>query len=550
MNAFLFHHQDAIRFSYSCFDRLILKGQINSLQRPGSVVWFLKNQRQAPFLDRAYFAKISRDYHLWVEDFARQQGLDIVEPEKRIRREEYVEPYYQRLGGRPGVAVILKAREPERFAVSYARQGFRIDLDRRWANVYSFYLQDPRAGRLFLRVCPYFPFNLCVWLNGHDWLAHRLQEEGVAFTKSDNCFLDCADPRRLQGLADAFSPADIRAVVDGWVSRLLPYFSDQERQQGYRHQWYMAQVEYCHNLLFHKRTALDRMFNRLMDLNREIGRPRKLAVIFGRWHFRPDTRTGQTTLKVSQLRTPVISTSFQNTSVKQYVKDGELLRTETTSYQLKKDLSVNKHLDNLGRARQVLSQANDRYLQAQQDVLETYVDRGQLEQLRQPSVSASGRRTPGLRVDDRRLLAVLHGLVCFVNLVGKGVFKTADLLADVRGALGEPAYRLSQLRYDLGKLRGKGLVVRLKGTQQYQLTSAGGRLAVLYLKLSERLYGPLTAGVVEPVRGDVHLSSHRRAKSDRLYAAVGQALDKLARHFGIASEKTQLQELRESANKN
>jgi hypothetical protein len=99
-------------------------------------------------------------------------------------------------------------------------------------------------------------------------------------------------------------------------------------------------------------------------------------------------------------------------------------------------------------------------------------------------------------------------------------------------------------------LRGKGLVVRLKGTQQYQLTSEGGQLAVLYLKLYERLYGPLTAGVLEPVRGDVHLSSHRRAKSDRLYTGVDWALDKLARHFGIASEKMQPQELMENANKN
>ena len=90
----------------------------------------------------------------------------------------------------------------------------------------------------------------------------------------------------------------------------------------------------------------------------------------------------------------------------------------------------------------------------QQDVLETFVDRGQLQELRQATVSASGRRTPGLRPHDPRLLAVLQAVLCFMHVAGKGCFKTAALLTHVQNALGNPAYKLSQLRYDLGKLRG------------------------------------------------------------------------------------------------
>jgi hypothetical protein len=444
----------------------------------------------------------------------------------------------------------LKCREPERIAVSYAKQDHKVDLARRSVNLYYFYLQDPLAGRMFVRICPYFPCNISVWMNGHEWLARQLRQEGIAFRKSDNCFLDCDDPQRLQALADAFSPQDIRGVVEFWLARLLPFYSEEERQQGYRHQLYMTQMEYCHNLLFQQRSAPDRLFNRLMDLNREIGQPRKLAIIFGRSRFHPDTRTGETVLKVSRLRTPVLSTGFKNTFLKQYVKDRELLRTETTTYQLKKDLSVNKNIDNLDKARQVLSRNNERYLEVQQDVLETYLDRGQLQELSQASVSARGRRTPGLRLDDPRLLAVLQALMNFMHLVGKGCFKTASLLADVRGALKNADYKLSQLRYDLGKLRGKGLVVRLKGSQNYQLTREGCSLAVLYLKLRQRLYGPMTAGIVDPVRQDVALPYRRQGKSDRLYVALDKALDKLMRHFGVASETSKMQAFAESANKN
>jgi hypothetical protein len=534
MNPFVSHHRDAIRFGYSCFDRLILNGSIHRFQYPGGVIGFLRFQRQLGFLTRQTFGKLSQDYHDWVNDFAAQAGIDIVTPPRDIRREDWVEPYFQRLCGQPGIAVILKAREPERLAVCYTKQQNAIALTRRSVNLYYFYIQNPCGGRMFVRVCPYFPFNVCVWMNGHDWLANQMRQEGIAFRRRDNCFLDCANPQRLQELSDAFGPQDIRALVDPWLARLVPFFTEEERALGYRHQLYLSQVEYCHNLVFHKRPTLDRLFERMMDVNRAIGRPDKLSIVFGRASFHPDTRTGETTVKITQSRTPVLSAHWKSTTAKQYVKEGGALRTETTSYCLP-DLAVNKHIDNLGKARAVLAGNNERLLTVEQDILETFVDREHLAHLRQATVSDQGRRTPGLRVDDPRLLALLQALVCFVNLVGKGCFRTAQLLTDVRQALGKADYTLTQLRYDLGKLRGKGLVKRIKGSQSYEMSSEGYRLAVLYLKVYHQVYAPLTSGIMEPVSADVHLSSHRRCRLDKLYTAVDQTLRKLMTHLGIKS---------------
>src|SRR6516162_2918494 len=122
----------------------------------------------------------------------------------------------------------------------------------------------------------------------------------------------------------------------------------------------------------------------------------------------------------------------------------------------------------------------------------TYVDRGQVQSLRQATVSASGRRTPGLRLDDPRLLALWQALTCFIHLLGHGTFRTKDLLPEAQRVLNQPDYKLSQLRYDLGKLRCKGLVQRLPSSQRYQLTPEGYRLAILYSKIYHRLLAPLT----------------------------------------------------------
>src|SRR5208282_5823543 len=102
-------------------------------------------------------------------------------------------------------------------------------------------------------------------------------------------------------------------------------------------------MEYCHNLLFHKQAALERLFDRLMDANRSMGRPDKLAIFFNRARFQPVTRDGRITLKRSVLRTPVLTAGFKRTGIKQYVSNGVGLRTESSSHQLK-DLSVPKNI--------------------------------------------------------------------------------------------------------------------------------------------------------------------------------------------------------------
>jgi hypothetical protein len=204
MNRFHEHHRDGIQFGYSCFDRLIINGCVLPFMhtsRSGSIRWFLRTQRGFADVSRAGLAKIAADYHGWVEKYALQAGLAIVEPPKGARREDLVEPYFQPLGSQHGIAVILKAREPERIACHYVKAN-QIAVERRTVKLYYFYLNDPHCGRMFVRICPYFPFNVSVWLNGHNWLACRLQQEGIAFDQRDNLLVACAQPQRLQELAE------------------------------------------------------------------------------------------------------------------------------------------------------------------------------------------------------------------------------------------------------------------------------------------------------------------------------------------------------------
>jgi hypothetical protein len=95
-------------------------------------------------------------------------------------------------------------------------------------------------------------------------------------------------------------------------------------------------------------------------------------------------------------------------------------------------------------------------------------------------------------------------------------------------------YHLGSLRYDLSKLRAKGLVEKLTRSRRYRLLAKGYSVCLIFLKLFDRLCAPLTAGLLDPVPGDAALPRQKRSPLDRLYHRLSAALDQLIRAIGLA----------------
>ena len=129
----------------------------------------------------------------------------------------------------------------------------------------------------------------------------------------------------------------------------------------------------------------------------------------------------------------------------------------------------------------------------------------------------------------------MHALVRFSHIAAANSFTTAELHPKVAEALGSGAerYTLAALRYDLSKLRAKGLVERLPRSRRYRLLPKGYSICLIFLKLFERVYAPLTAGLLSPVKADAKLQLQRRSLLDRLYQRVVDDLDKLIDHIGL-----------------
>ena len=76
-------------------------------------------------------------------------------------------------------------------------------------------------------------------------------------------------------------------------------------------------------------------------------------------------------------------------------------------------------------------------------------------------------------------------------------FTNRSLRAQVSTLLGVP-YSMSQMSYDLRRLRLKGLITRLPHTNTYVLTGEGQRVAIFYTKVHDRLLRTLLAANAPP----------------------------------------------------
>jgi hypothetical protein len=143
-------------------------------------------------------------------------------------------------------------------------------------------------------------------------------------------------------------------------------------------------------VIFDRRAALDALGERLLDANRTIGQPTKLANIFGRKVTKRYRGKLETLIEDLDLPNPVIRSYYRDGSIKQATSNNV------------RDFGVPKATDAVAHLRAAMAAVTDRYQSVQQDILETFVDRGQLRQLAEPTHLPSGKRVPGLKLFQRR----------------------------------------------------------------------------------------------------------------------------------------------------
>jgi hypothetical protein len=512
-----------VTLDLECLDRLYLSGYVPNLQVGGQVVTFLRHHLGCPVPSPAVFEKLGTRFRRAVEDFARTQRIPWVRFGKDDRKVEVMRPYLARQAaiGRSGVAAIGVAQEFQYVFTGSRRPSpndipwFSFTKVQRRVTVYYFYLWDADFGPAFVKVCAYFPYPIKIWLNGHEWAKRQAAKAGIGFTALSNGFASCTDPTTLQAICDRLGAGTITVFFERWMSRLPLPLNDTDRDGGYWWELSMRQVETSRTIVFDAPRRARAFFEALLADNLDLGRPANIEIIFGRQIRRNTPGTFKTAIDRS-VDGVTVNAFYKRSRIKQYLKDGRAMRIETVVNDAY-DLGCQRRLQHLDELQLKARDANRRLLDTERVGQGCVLASPAFERVAHPTL-VEGQRAPALRFGDPRVQALAGALAESVHAL-PGTVTNKSLRASVTQLLGQPRTS-AQMSYDLRRLRLKGLIERIEGTNAYRITPDGQRVAVFYTKIHNRLLVPLLAADQPPAPPDLRqalrtIDRHVEAAIDR-----------------------------------
>jgi hypothetical protein len=240
-------------------DRLVFRGKLCSLYSPEGMNVYLdankvlrkdfdqhakqvtKNVLQASLIEKAkamnrfaYLGSTKIDKDKLARGFAKKQGIT------------------------QGLVCVLQCVEPC-WSFGLESVDHRLTVrgkQRKCSHLYHYYV-DPRFGWMYVRLQTWFPFEMQIYLNGREWLARTLDQQGLKYRRSDNKILWVEDWRRAQALLDEQLQTQWPGVLDAYqqvVHPLHPGFLG--KLSNLRYNWTVYQSEWATDVAFASRQEL------------------------------------------------------------------------------------------------------------------------------------------------------------------------------------------------------------------------------------------------------------------------------------------------------
>ena len=403
----------------------------------------------------------TKDYNKWVDSYARNHGTALEWAQKGVlRKEDHVRPK-------------LKAME---------------------------------QGNTFRSVTPKYPTK---------------DPNYKIIKKNDNAFVSIEDTVLLQKAADNLSHDIIRKRIEYWSLIASPKFSRRERQKMNLSRFYaISQIEYCQNFIFRRNFPIRKLFERSCELSLFSMTADKISNIFGWRIIKRFKGKLQTVLERTDQAHHTFMAYFKNSFVKQYETLRTFLRMEVCCNNLK-DLRTKKSLEHLDQVRKTSREILDRFAKIQSCSLNTHFDFPLLQKIALP-VTCGNTRIAGIKIQDTRMIrlmeTILHAGVCLNGwssaLIHKSIVEAFEL----------PDYTITQLRYDLRKMKAHGLVKRNGSQYSYLLTEKSVKVATMFLLFHKRLFGPLANSLFNHRPSNLFIA---KSKLEKAYHKADDYIEKI-----------------------
>ena len=446
----------------------------------------------------ARFGKLKDEMVKHAKQIAKDNGLKIEYiPSKRFRKDDRVKEILKDRKPGPGLVHVFSGMEPIKtytVLLNSSRQPYLKARNGKCGHYY-FYFVDEELGLCYLRVPTWAPYNLQFYFNAHNWLASRLEQEGIAFTLVENAFIHIADYARAEQILASFSVEELHEKLDHYTRMYLPvlrHFTTEVR-------WSPMQIEMATDIVFKSEEALAPIYENLIRTAVLDVKAEHVGTFFGKridGNFRGEIE--------SQFNTTIHGTCIRHrmgyASIKMYDKFGRVLRIETTvndvgflTHRRKvhhrngtesiEAAPVRKTIYSIPAVGEILIASNRRYLEFISALDDPSSGNRNLDKIGR-SVRHNDRSHRGFNFflpDDLKvMIAIVRGEF---NITG---FRNRDL----QRLLGKKVHQVSRI---VKRLHLHGLIKKVAGTYKYYLTRLGKATLVCALHLRQQLLIPTLA---------------------------------------------------------
>jgi len=513
LNALVPKNKDHVIGVLSGWDRLVFRGTLRMLAFAGGM---------AAYLSRiGTLLKDFGDHAQAMTEQLIQASLKRAEVSGRpvqylqspsIRKDDYARRIAKDDRITDGLICVLTCVEPCRsFEIYRNREKKMLELlprNRKCKFLYHYWI-DRRFGFMSARVQTWFPFSIQVCMNGREWLARRMDEKGMSYTRYDNSFPRIEDFFRAQKMFDAMHKTNWPQVLDAAARQVHPAHASMFRGLGFHYYWSAFQTEWATDTAFDSTQALAAIYPQLVRGAIATFDSRNVMRFLG--HRLYENHEGEITSDYRHRPEGVcVKHRAVGNSIKVYDKGGSILRIETTinnpaayrSYRPseaepegeKQWRVMRRGVADMYRRAEVSQAANDRYAEALAS-LDTTTPLGRLADTVCRPVSKNGKRYRALHPfssEDRELLEAISD-----GKYATGGFCNRDLAARLYpAALADPVERVrtsSKISYRLRILRSHGLIRKSPGQKRYHMTTKGRQIVTALLQVQHATLQQLNA---------------------------------------------------------
>jgi hypothetical protein len=500
--SFLEKHAESIQGVLGCFDRILIQGTLTDLSYAEAATRYFLTRRIRIFDFKTWAAPFRDGVIADVEALAAAEGLEIewVKRFDSFRKEDRIAEVLAQRGRHPGVVHILKAMETchtyRPWHDKPSGRTYLVPTTGKCAHYYVYFI-DEDLGLCHLRIPTWVPFRVQFCMNGHDWLAGRLVEKGIAFERVDNAFLAIEDFPAAQRLADSLSPKRLKRRLDGAVRRFCPTL----RKFPSGIYWSVMQLEYSTDIVFSSKETLATIYEEMVRTLVHAVKPDQVAMFLGRRldpRFAGELGSGL----VRRTEGMVLRHFMERAGIKMYDKFGRILRLETFTNDVrffkhyrtvekrdgtttKKIAAARKTIFSLPALARLMGACNRRYL----DFLSLVVDpTNEIRTIEKVSatVREDERTYRGFNLFAERDVVVLRA----VGQAGMEAFGFRN--RHLRERL--PGATAGQVAHIIRRLRRHGLLKKAAKALKYHVTALGKLIIAASLKLREMFLVPSLRG--------------------------------------------------------